>query len=133
MTMLQPVRPIAASFKITLGIALFFSALFAPVSDKALAAPQYIKAYKVDVHHWTWGEPHYGAFWYQAYPYSGSQRYVGPGGSSATCSSSAGCIGSWGWVGTWYHILLVPKGGWLWTEPPWGAKWQGGNYEALFD
>jgi hypothetical protein len=44
MTMLQPVRPIAASFKITLGIALFFSALFAPVSDKALAAPQYIKA-----------------------------------------------------------------------------------------
>ncbi len=86
-------------------------------------------AYQVDVAFWADGQPHYAAFFSGLYGYN--QHYLGPGGDAATCGSSAGCISNW----TWYNDvdrnrLLLPKGGWLLTEPPWGPKWQASNYQA---
>lgn len=80
------------------------------------------------VAYWVGLEPHYGAFFSGANGYN--QHYLGTGGDSATCNSSAGCIGNWNWWGDDLNVLLVPKGGWLLTDPPWGEKWQGSNYQA---
>ena len=85
-------------------------------------------AYQVAVAYWTGIEPHYGAFFSGGHGYN--QHYLGPGGDAATCSSSSGCIGNWNWWGNDLNVLLVPKSGWLWTEAPWGPKWQGYNYQA---
>lgn len=87
-----------------------------------------VTAYKLDVAYWSGIEPHYGAFFSGSYGYN--QHYLGPGGDPATCGSSSGCIGNWNWWGDWLNVLLVPKGGWLWTELPGGSKWQGSNYQA---
>jgi len=85
-----------------------------------------LRAYDLRVAYWTGVEPHYGAFFQGAY--GRDQHYLGPGGDNATCGSSSGCISFWNWWGTYYSVLLVPKGGWLWTEPPGGPKWQPSNY-----
>jgi len=85
-------------------------------------------AYKVDIAYWIGIEPHYGAFFSGSYGYN--QHYLGPGGDAATCGSSSGCISNWNWWGSYRNVLLVPKGGWLWAEPPWGPRWQGYNYQA---
>lgn len=87
-----------------------------------------IRAYDLRVAYWTGIEPHYGAFFSGSY--GRDQHYLGPGGDPATCGSSSGCISAWNWWGTWYSVLLVPKGGWLWTELPSGPKWQPSNYQA---
>ncbi len=87
-----------------------------------------IRAYDLRVAYWTGIEPHYGAFFQGAY--GRDQHYLGPGGDTSTCGSSAGCIWYWNWWGNWQSVLLVPKGGWLWTEPPGGPRWQPANYQA---
>ena len=91
------------------------------------------KAIIVDIAYKTrWGsEPHYAAFFTSAQLATG-QKYVGPSGNNATCSSSAGCISQWDWHGAPPIELLLPKGAWL--LPQWFNRnhevWQAGNYEA---
>lgn len=89
-----------------------------------------ITAYKVAVAYWIGIEPHYAAFFNGSATWAGNQHYLGPGGDAATCGSSSGCISNWDWWGSPATRLLVPKGGWLWEEPPWGPRWQGSNYQA---
>jgi hypothetical protein len=78
--------------------------------------------------YWPIPEPHFGAF-FQG-PWRHNPHDLGPGGDPATCSSSAGCISNWNWWGADRNVLLLPKGRWLATEPPWGPKWQPSNYSA---
>lgn len=87
-----------------------------------------IRAYDLRVAYWTGIEPHYGAFFQGAW--GRDQHYLGPGGDASTCGSSSGCIWSWNWWGDWGAVLLVPKRGWLWAEPPGGPRWQPANYQA---
>lgn len=87
-----------------------------------------VTASYIAVAFWTGPEPHFGAFFLGRWGHN--QHYLGPGGDAATCGSSAGCISNWNWWGADRNVLLLPKWGWLWTEPPWGPKWQPAHYQA---
>lgn len=87
-----------------------------------------VTASYIAVAYWTGIEPHYGAFFPGRWGHN--QHDLGPGGDAATCGSSAGCISNWNWWGADQNVLLLPKWGWLWTEPPGGPKWQPANYQA---
>jgi len=87
-----------------------------------------VTASSFGVHHWApWYEPHYGATF--AGSYVSSITFLGSGGNSATCNSSAGCITGWNWVDN-NTVLLIPKGGWLFDQAPWGDRWQANKYQA---
>lgn len=85
--------------------------VFPTFFQTAWASPQGLYrtkiAYKTDVAFYTWGNPHYGAF------FTGSngrnQHYLGSGGDGATCGSNHGCIGTWNWHGNAVSTLIIPK------------------------
>lgn len=110
----------------------FFLVLSAIFARQTFAEPDYWRVFTANsfgIVFWQYIEPHYGA------TFSGQNGYnphfLGVGGDSATCGSSAGCIANWNWWGANYHVLLVPKNGWLSQQVPWvGDRWKAWNYQA---
>jgi hypothetical protein len=86
------------------------------------------RAVSFGVAFWIGIEPHYGAF----FPGMNGRNphFLGSGGDAATCGSSGGCIAGWNWWGNYYHVLLIPKGGWLLQQVPGGDRWQATSYQA---